>query len=82
MRDFTGSSTTGIAANLLGRRFLGIDQEEKFLEMSKTRREELNSIKRRRELLEKLDKQAKLFQDSDIRVLNEPEAYFGPELPF
>ena len=27
---FTGSSTTGIAANLLGRRFLGIDQEEEF----------------------------------------------------
>lgn len=28
---FTGSSTTGIAANLLGRRFLGIDQNEEFL---------------------------------------------------
>ena len=79
---FTGSSTTGIAANLLGRRFLGIDQEEEFLEMSKARREELNSINRRREILEKLEKQAKLFQDSDIRVLCEPEAYYGPELPF
>ena len=66
---FTGSSTTGIAANLLGRRFLGIDQEEKFLDMSKARREELNSINRRGESLEKLEKQAKLFQDSDIRVL-------------
>ncbi|MBQ4390085.1 MAG: site-specific DNA-methyltransferase [Bacteroidales bacterium] len=79
---FTGSSTTGIAANLLGRRFLGIDQEEKFLEISKARREELNSINRRGEILEKLEKQAKLFQDSDIRVLCEPEAYYGPELPF
>ena len=38
---FCGSSTTGIAANLLGRRFLGIDQEEGFVEMSKCRREEL-----------------------------------------
>ena len=28
---FTGSSTTGIAANLLGRRFLGIDKEEEYL---------------------------------------------------
>mgnify|MGYP000519630421 CR=1 FL=1 len=28
---FTGSSTTGIAANLLGRRFLGIDREEEFI---------------------------------------------------
>ena len=76
------SSTTGIAANLLGRRFLGIDQEEKFLEMSKARREELNSINRRGEILKKLEKQAKLFQDRDIRVLFEPETYYGPELPF
>lgn len=38
---FCGSSTTGIAANLLGRRYLGIDQEQKYLEISKNRREEL-----------------------------------------
>lgn len=38
---FCGSSTTGIAANLLGRRFLGIEQEQDFLEISKQRREEL-----------------------------------------
>ncbi len=41
---FCGSSTTGIAANLLGIRYLGIDQEEKYLEMSKYRREELENI--------------------------------------
>lgn len=41
---FAGSSTTGIAANLLGRRFLGIEQEDKFIEMSRARREELNNI--------------------------------------
>lgn len=39
-----GSSTTGIAANLLGRRFLGIDQEEEFLKISECRREELDDI--------------------------------------
>ena len=33
---FTGSSTTGIAANLLGRRFLGIDKEEEYLILSAT----------------------------------------------
>lgn len=82
MDPFTGSSTTGIAATLLGRRFLGIDQEEKFLEISKARREELNSIKRRQEILDKLDRQAKLFQDNDIRVLNELGAFYGPDLPF
>lgn len=40
---FAGSSTTGIAANLLGRRFLGIDQEKQYLELSRARREELES---------------------------------------
>ena len=38
---FAGSSTTGIAANLLGRRFLGIEQDEAFVAISKTRREEI-----------------------------------------
>ena len=41
---FCGSSTTGIAANLLDRRFLGIDQECEYLEISKNRREELNNL--------------------------------------
>lgn len=40
---FCGSGTTGIAASLTGRRFLGIDKELKFLEMAAARREELNS---------------------------------------
>jgi site-specific DNA-methyltransferase (adenine-specific) len=38
---FTGSSTTGIAANLAGRRFVGIDKEVEFLEISKKRRFEI-----------------------------------------
>ncbi len=38
---FTGSSTTGIAANLANRRFLGIDQEEDFLQISKNRKLEI-----------------------------------------
>lgn len=40
---FCGSSTTGIASNLLGRRFLGIDQEQNYIEISKNRREELEN---------------------------------------
>lgn len=44
MDPFCGSSTTGIAANLLGRRYLGIEQEQKFAAMSRNRREELNNI--------------------------------------
>ena len=39
---FSGSSTTGIAANLVGRRFLGIEKETEFAEMSKLRRIELD----------------------------------------
>jgi len=42
---FAGSSTTGIAANLLGRRFLGIEQEEEFAKISKARREEIEDSK-------------------------------------
>ncbi len=41
---FCGSSTTGIAANLLGRRYLGIDQEKQYIEMGKNRREEFEDI--------------------------------------
>lgn len=39
---FTGSSTTGIAANLTGRRFLGIDKEREFVELSQNRRMEID----------------------------------------
>ncbi len=42
---FAGSSTTGIAANLLGRRFLGIEREEEFAAISKARREEIEDGK-------------------------------------
>ena len=38
---FTGSSTTGIAANLANRKFLGIDKEEEFLSISKNRKLEI-----------------------------------------
>ncbi len=40
---FAGSSTTGIAANLLGRRYLGIDQEKEYLEISKARKLEIEN---------------------------------------
>ena len=79
---FTGSSTTGIAANLLGRRFLGIDQSEDFLNISKARKEEINDREKVVEYLERLQKQAKLFEDKEIRVLGEEASYYGSELPF
>ena len=41
---FTGSSTTGIASNLLGRRFLGIDKEQEYLEISRARKLEIENL--------------------------------------
>lgn len=79
---FTGSSTTGIAANLLGRRFLGIDQSEDFLNLSKARKEEITDREKVVEYLERLQKQAKLFEDKEIRVLGEKQSSFEYELPF
>lgn len=40
---FSGSSTTGIAANLLHRKFIGIEQEKEFIQMSIARKNELDS---------------------------------------
>ena len=40
---FTGSSTTGVAAVKLGRKFVGIDLDEKYLELSRMRLEEVIS---------------------------------------
>ncbi|SDG64287.1 site-specific DNA-methyltransferase (adenine-specific) [Bacteroidales bacterium KHT7] len=53
---FSGSSTTGIAANLLGRRFLGLEKEDEYLLMSQARREEIEDISIRNNYLERLVK--------------------------
>lgn len=51
---FAGSSTTGIAANLLGRHYIGIEQEKTFLELSKKRREEIEDAGKAEKLLKKM----------------------------
>ena len=51
---FAGSSTTGIAANLLGRKFIGIEQDKSFIELSKRRRELLNNPTEAQKLLKKM----------------------------
>ncbi|RDU53666.1 site-specific DNA-methyltransferase [Helicobacter sp. MIT 00-7814] len=40
---FSGSSTTGIAANILGRKFIGIEKEKDFINISINRLKELES---------------------------------------
>lgn len=70
------------SATLLGRRFLGIDQSEQFLQLSKARREELNDIGKRSDYLTRLQKQAKLFKDNEVKVINDNRIHYGAELPF
>ena len=48
---FTGSSTTGLAAYLYGRKFVGIDTEALYLDLSVKRFEELNRNLERKQLL-------------------------------
>ena len=45
MDPFSGSGTTGIAANLCGRRFCGIEREEEFCRMAMARREEIENLR-------------------------------------
>jgi site-specific DNA-methyltransferase (adenine-specific) len=52
---FCGSGTTGIAANLCGRRFAGIEQGLGFCEMAKARREELDVLEARDNLISHIE---------------------------
>src|SRR5690606_15650315 len=78
---FTGSSTTGIAANLAGRRFLGIDQEKKFLTISKNRKLEIEDEAKAagyRQKISGFNNQ----QELELVLINEPKARYTTELSF
>lgn len=77
---FAGSSTTGIAASLLNRRFLGLEQEQEFLELSKNRREEIEDISKRYEYREKIIKYSDRPLES-ILEFHDNEFYYGKDLP-
>ena len=51
---FAGSCTTGIAANLLGRNFIGIDQEEEYLQLGIRRKAEISDYQNAETLLRKM----------------------------
>ena len=51
---FSGAGTTGIAANLLGRKYLGIDITKEYLDMSIKRREEIDNKETKEFYLQKL----------------------------
>lgn len=75
---FSGSSTTGIAANLCDRRFLGIEKEQEFAEMSKQRRLELDNADIRNTYELKISDLGFCVNDT----LAEPPATYGEDLPF
>lgn len=78
---FNGSGTTGIAANLCGRKFAGIEQEEEFCLMSKARREELEEPSKQDYLKQRIaDFQTLAQQGQCPYSLNEPTADYA--LPF
>lgn len=52
---FCGASTTGIAANLLDRKFVGIDCERDFLDISRRRKNEVENPQMRKLFLDKTD---------------------------
>lgn len=76
---FAGSSTTGIAASLCHRRFLGIEQDKCFADLSRSRRIEIDTAE-----ISNLYRN-KLVDLSFYRLentLNEPIEDYGRELPF
>lgn len=78
---FCGSSTTGIAANLLNRRFLGIEQELEYIEMSKHRREELENIQTYQLYRSKI-KDIKLIDSLNPFMVKEDTDRMYGDLPF
>lgn len=78
---FAGSSTTGIAANLLERRYLGIERETEFAEMSKARREEIEDDRKAATYRLKIDDITKAKDtQTDMFSFHEQEAIY--DLPF
>lgn len=51
---FSGSATTGIAANLLGRKYVGIEQDANFVQLAMRRRQEIDSTEARKKILDKM----------------------------
>ncbi len=77
---FSGSATTGIAANILGRRYLGLEQNEEFLKLSKARRIELDNVATKYNYEQKICKYSDV-PLQDILELREKEPYYGVDLP-
>ncbi len=78
---FSGSSTTGIAANLISRRFLGIEREKDFVEMSCNRRIELDNVDKFIEYRSKL-KDISIYDFYQSSVVLSEDTSLYKDLPF
>lgn len=78
---FCGSSTTGIAANLLNRRYLGIDREKEFLNMSKKRRIEIDDVAIRKNYRERICKASGDNRRQVLELHENIQSYDGKDLP-
>lgn len=74
---FSGSGTTGIAANLLGRKYLGLEIEEEFLAMSKARREELENLQLKLLYLERLTKAKVILPPNNVLIAEDAVREYG-----
>ncbi|MCH5178280.1 MAG: site-specific DNA-methyltransferase [Prevotellaceae bacterium] len=77
---FAGSSTTGIAANLIGRRYLGIEKEHSFINMGIERRKEIDYTQRYNEYRARIKDIACLEVDDAWSVVREEQ--MNIDLPF
>ncbi len=78
---FCGSSTTGIAANLLNRRYLGIDREKEFLDLSRKRRIEIDNFAMRMKYRERICKVSDRNQRQILESRENIQSYDGKDLP-
>ena len=78
---FTGSSTTGIASNIAGRKFLGIDKEEEFLNISIQRKLEIENPQVLIKYKNKIGGFANK-QQFDLFLAQEPETEYVRSLNF
>lgn len=79
---FCGSSTTGIASNLLNRRYLGIEKEDEFLKISKNRRIEIENIDTAIKYRAKIKDLNSLDEDYSSQILNDYSGGMYGDLPF
>ncbi|MDD4738586.1 MAG: site-specific DNA-methyltransferase [Bacteroidales bacterium] len=78
---FSGSSTTGIAANLFNRRFLGIEKEREFLDLSIKRKTEIERENTFNLYRNKI-KSVKLNSNKYVSKVEEEILNYNIELPF